>query len=155
MRNYGIQQAQGKWIQLFDDDNRFHPTYLATSMQLYKERSIQEKKEVIITPTLLWRNGPEIQNQGFSDYNYRLARPQIHFLKAGQTSAKIKMFSGNGIFGKAELIKATQYDEEIARIAEDLEFVYRLSQKAYILTFSELQVHHMEREKNTLEQARI
>jgi len=51
--------------------------------------------EVIITPTLYYKNTPQIQNQGFSGYNYRLARPKIHFLKTEQKYAQIQMFSGN------------------------------------------------------------
>lgn len=65
------------------------------------------------------------------------------------------MFSGNGVFAKAQLIKATKYDENIAWIAEDLDFVYRLHQKAQVFVFADLKVLHWEREKNILEQARI
>lgn len=52
-------------------------------------------------------------------------------------------------------MQQTLYDEEIAWIAEDLDFVYRLSKQAKILTFADLQVQHREREKTILEQARI
>lgn len=53
----------------------------------------------------MWRNSDIIQNQWFSDYSYFLARPKIHFLKPEEKFAEIKMFSGNGIFGKAEIMK--------------------------------------------------
>jgi hypothetical protein len=66
------------------------------------------------------------------------------------------MFSGNGVFAKAELMQTTLYDEQIARIAEDLDFTYRLHKKgAKILTFANLKIQHFEREKNILEQAWI
>jgi len=54
------------------------------------------------------------------------------------------------------LIKKTLYDEKFARIAEDLDFVYRLKQKGVkILNISALELRHRERDKTALEQARI
>ena len=97
-----------------------------------------------------------IQNQGFLKYNYRLARPQGHFLSENQSYAEISMFSGNGVFSTADLIKETLYDKNFARIAEDLDFVYRLKQNgAKILNISALELRHRERDKTPLEQARI
>jgi len=66
------------------------------------------------------------------------------------------MFSGNGVFSAADLIKETLYDENFARIAEDLDFVYCLKQNgAKILNISALELRHRERDKTPLEQARI
>lgn len=102
------------------------------------------------------KDSRKIQNQGFSGYNYRLARPQIHFLPEGESYGKIQMFSGNGVFAKAELMKKVLYDENIAWIAEDLDFVYRLRKAgAEIFVCTDLEVYHWEREKTILEQARI
>ena len=156
VRNFGILQAKGEFIQLFDDDNRFDPNYLDTALKLYKEKKNELKSEVVITPSLYYRDTPNIQNQGFLKYNYRLARPQINFLSPDQDLAQIQMFSGNGVFANAKLMQTTLYDEQIARIAEDLDFTYRLHKKgAKILTFANLKIQHFEREKNILEQAWI
>ncbi len=84
IRNFGIKNAKGSYIQLFDDDNEIDPQYLEHTLKLHQTYTQRYQKEVIITPTLMWRNTDKIQNQGFSDYNYRLARPMIHFLKPGQ-----------------------------------------------------------------------
>ena len=84
VRNFGIKNAKGSYIQLFDDDNEIDPQYLEHTLKLHQTYTQRYQKEVIITPTLMWRNTDKIQNQGFSDYNYRLARPMIHFLKPGQ-----------------------------------------------------------------------
>ena len=66
------------------------------------------------------------------------------------------MFSGNGVFSTADMIKETLYDKNFARIAEDLDFVYRLKQNgAKILNISALELRHRERDKTPLEQARI
>lgn len=44
------------------------------------------------------------------------------------------------------------YDEEIARIAEDLDFTYRLHKKGgKILTLAKLVIYHRERDKSELE----
>ena len=158
VRNFGIKHAKGEFIQLFDDDNRFDPEYIQKALDHYKTQKEHFQTEVIITPTLYYKHTTQIQNQGFSNYNYRLARPKIHFLKTEQKYAQIQMFSGNWVFWRAELLKSTLYDEQIARIAEDLDFTYRLqksNKKAKILTFSDLKVYHFEREKTILEQARI
>lgn len=53
-------------------------------------------------------------------------------------------------------MKATLYDEKIAWIAEDLDFVYRMHKKgAKILNFPDIVLQHREREKSILEQAWI
>ncbi len=156
VRNFGIKAAKGSYIQLFDDDNTFDADYLAQTINLHDNYSQLYGKEVFITPSLMWRNTDKVQNQGFSGYNYRLARPIIHFLAPDEDFAEIKMFSGNGIFGKAELMKKVLYDEEIARIAEDLDFIYSIwKQGTPILVFKALKVRHQERDKTFLEEARI
>ncbi len=156
VRNYGIKHAKGQFIQLFDDDNAFDADYLEKALSFYEKYSKHYQTEVLVTPTLMWRNSATIQNQGFSEYNYWQARPQIHFLNEGQDFAEIKMFSGNGIFGKAEVMKNSPYDEQIAWIAEDLDFVYSIWEKGVkVLVFRDLQVRHHERDKSILEEAWI
>lgn len=156
VRNFGIKAANGNYLQLFDDDNAFDPDYLAKAISLHEKYSQLYGKEVFITPSLIWRTTDKVQNQGFSGYNYRLARPKIHFLAPGDEFAEIKMFSGNGIFGKAAIMKKVLYDEEIARIAEDLDFVYSIWELGTpILVFKSLKVRHQERDKTFLEEARI
>lgn len=154
VRNFGIEQTQGLFIQLFDDDNTFWADYLQQAIDHYQHFATKGH-DVVICPTLLLGKDGSIQNQWFSHYNYRLARPKVFFLPKDQAYSNIQMFSGNGVFAKAQLIKATKYDENIAWIAEDLDFVYRLHQKAQVFVFADLKVLHWEREKNILEQARI
>ncbi|MBQ7074138.1 hypothetical protein IJM86_03620 [bacterium] len=49
-----------------------------------------------------------------------------------------------------------QYDEEIARIAEDIDFTLSLHEQGVkIFCIKDLEVRHYEREKTILEQARI
>jgi GT2 family glycosyltransferase len=66
------------------------------------------------------------------------------------------MFSGNGLLGSAQLFQSTTYDEEIAWIAEDMDFTLSLHEKgAKLFVFSDLVVRHYERDKTTLEHAWI
>ena len=155
-RNFWIWHARGDFIQLFDDDNTVWSEYLQQELAYYQQYTEKFNQKVVLTPKLLWRDTETIQNQGFLKYNYRLARPQVYFLSENQSYAEISMFSGNGVFSAADLIKETLYDEKFARIAEDLDFVYRLKQKgAKILNISALELRHRERDKTPLEQARI
>ena len=155
-RNFWIWQASGDFIQLFDDDNTIWSQYLEQEISYYQQYTEKFNQKVVLTPKLLWRGTETIQNQGFLKYNYRLARPQVYFLSENQSYAEISMFSGNWVFSTADLIKETLYDEKFARIAEDLDFVYRLKQNgAKILNISGLELRHRERDKTPLEQARI
>ena len=155
-RNFWIWQARGDFIQLFDDDNTVWSKYLEKELTYYQQYTEKFNQKVVLTPKLLWRDTEMIQNQWFLKYNYRLARPQVYFLSENQSYAEISMFSGNGVFSATDLIKETLYDEKFARIAEDLDFVYRLKQNgAKILNISALELRHRERDKTPLEQARI
>ena len=156
VRNFWIDQASWDFIQLFDDDNEIDSDYLKKALAYHDKFKKWYSKEVFITPTLLWRNTTKIQNQWFSWYKYWEARPQIHFLEKHQEYAEIKMFSWNGIFWKREIMKTVRYDEKIAWIAEDLDFVYSIREKGYpILVFRDLKVYHQERDKTYLEEAWI
>ena len=155
-RNFWIWQAKGDFIQLFDDDNTVWSQYLEQEIAYYQQYTEKFNQKVVLTPKLLWRDTETIQNQWFLKYNYRLARPQVYFLSENQSYAEISMFSGNWVFSTADLIKETLYDEKFARIAEDLDFVYRLKRNgAKILNIPALELRHRERDKTPLEQARI
>ena len=66
------------------------------------------------------------------------------------------MFSWNWIFSKSYILKKAEYDEQIARISEDLDYTLSLHEKwIQLRVFSDLKVIHHERDKTRLEQARI
>ena len=96
-----------------------------------------------------------IQNQGFSSFLYWQARPQIHRNQEALYE-EIQMFSGNGIFGKREVLQSVSYDENIARISEDIDYTLSLHEKGVkLFCIKDLGNRHYEREKTLLEQARI
>lgn len=155
VRNFWIKYANGEFIQLFDDDNEVGPDFLENCLNKRKNLTTETKAECVILPSLYYRNTNHIQNQWFSRFNYLQSRPVLHLLK-WKEKEQIQMFSWNGIFSKASTLKKADYDEEIARISEDLDYTLSLyEQWIQLRVFADLKVKHHERDKNKLEQARI
>ena len=127
-RNYLMHQADTELIQFFDDDNGFDATYLERALAYYDHLTKQEQGEVVVCSTVLYRDTHQIQNQGFSHFSYRQSRPKRCSM-GEKPSVEIQMFSGNGLLGKAQLFQSVLYDEEIAWIAEDLDFTLSLHEK--------------------------
>ena len=155
VRNFGIQKAKGEFIQLFDDDNEVDADYLENCLKKRENLTSETKSECVILPSLYYRNTNQIQNQGFSHFNYLESRPVLNLLN-WEEKRQIQMFSWNWIFGKAFVLRKAKYDEQIARISEDLDYTLSLHEKwVQLRVFSDLKVKHHERDKTKLEQARI
>lgn len=155
VRNFWLQKATGEFIQLFDDDNEVEPNFLETCLKKRKEKTSETKSECVILPSLYYRDTNQIQNQWFSHFDYRQSRPVLYLLN-WKKEAQIQMFSGNWIFSKASTLRKAKYDEQIARISEDLDYTLSLYEKwVQLRVFDDLQVIHHERDKTRLEQARI
>ena len=154
-RNFWISLAKGDFIQLFDDDNEVDPCFLSEELSYYALLHQQYQTEIILCPTLKYKDTSLIQNQGFSSFLYWQARPQIHRDQEALYE-EIQMFSGNGIFGKREVLQSVSYDENIARISEDIDYTLSLHEKGVkLFCIKDLENRHYEREKTLLEQARI
>ena len=155
VRNFGIQNAKWEFIQLLDDDNEIEPDFLENCMKKWEEFTEKTKSECVILPSLYYRDTDQIQNQWFSHFDYRQSRPVLHLLNWKEYE-QIQMFSGNWIFSKASTLRKAKYDEEIARISEDLDYTLSLyEQWIQLRIFADLKVKHHERDKTKLEQARI
>ena len=155
VRNFWLKQAKGEFIQLFDDDNEVDPDFLEKCLKKREEKTSETKSECVILPSLYYRYTGQIQNQWFSHFNYRQSRPVLHLLN-WKEKGQIQMFSWNGIFSLVSTLKKALYDEEIARISEDLDYTLSLHEKwIQLRVFADLKVKHHERDKTRLEQARI
>ena len=155
VRNFWIRYAKGEFIQLFDDDNEVASDFLENCLKKRELITSETKSECIILPSLYYRDTNQIQNQWFSYFNYWQSRPVLHLLN-WKEKAEIQMFSWNGIFGRASTLKKAEYDEQIARISEDLDYTLSLYELwIHLRVFSDLKVIHHERDKTKLEQARI
>ena len=155
VRNFGIQNVKGEFIQLFDDDNEVESDFLEKCLKKREEKTSETKSECVILPSLYYRDTEQIQNQWFSHFNYRQSRPVLHLLN-WKESEQIQMFSWNWIFSKASILRKAEYDEQIARISEDLDYTLSLHEQwIQLRVFDNLKVKHHERDKTRLEQARI
>lgn len=155
VRNFGIQKAKGEFIQLFDDDNEVDSEFLENCLKKRETLTSKTKFECVILPSLYYRDTEQIQNQWFSRFDYLQSRPVLHLLN-WKKQAQIQMFSWNWIFSKASILRKAKYDENIARISEDLDYTLSLHEQwVKLRVFSDLKVKHHERDKTKLEQARI
>ena len=155
VRNFGLQNVKGEFIQLFDDDNEVESDFLEKCLKKREEKTLETKSECVILPSLYYRDTNQIQNQWFSRFNYWESRPVLHLLN-WKKEAQIQMFSGNWIFSKASTLRKAEYDEEIARISEDMDYTLSLHEQwIQLRVFDDLKVKHHERDKTKLEQARI
>lgn len=155
LRNFGIKEAKGQFIQLMDDDEQFEDDYLERSLSLWDSYHVKLKKDFVLTPTLMYRKTWHIQNQGFSHFNYRLSRPIPQILWDKQWDY-IQMYSWNSLLAPAHIFKEILFDEQIDFVYEDLDFTYRIHLAGYpIIVLRDLKICHMERDKTKLEQARV
>ena len=155
VRNFGIQNVKGEFIQLFDDDNEVESDFLEKCLKKREDMTSETKSECIILPSLYYRDTDQIQNQWFSRFNYLQSRPVLHLLN-WKEKEQVQMFSWNWIFGRATTLRKAEYDEEIARISEDLDYTLSLHEQwIQLRVFADLKVKHHERDKTRLEQARI
>jgi len=155
VRNFWMQKVKGEFIQLFDDDNEVDSHFLENCLKKREKLTAETKSECVILPSLYYRDTNNIQNQWFSHFNYRESRPMLYLLK-WKKQARIQMFTWNGIFSLASTLRKAKYDNQIARISEDIDYTLSLHEKwVQLRVFSDLKVKHHERDKTKLEQARI
>jgi GT2 family glycosyltransferase len=153
VRNYWLNLATWEFINFFDDDIVFENNYLKQSLDYRTLFKTEIWKDLVLTPTLMYRKTGKIQNQWFKRYIFRQSRPQINFLK-NQKSDFIQLYSWNSLFAPSSLFKQFQFDIDINFVAEDLDFTYTIHKAWYpILVLADLKVYHMEREKSLLDQA--
>ncbi|MFZ2151203.1 MAG: hypothetical protein WAZ12_02445 [Candidatus Absconditicoccaceae bacterium] len=155
IRNYGLDLAAGEFINFFDDDVIFENDYLKQSLDYRTSFRNEIGKDLVLTPTLMYRKTGQIQNQGFKRYIFRQSRPQINFLENKKYDF-IQLYSGNSLLAPSSLFKQFKFDNDINFVAEDLDFTYTIHNAGYpIVVLADLKIYHMEREKTLLDQARV
>jgi GT2 family glycosyltransferase len=155
VRNFWIDMAKWEFINLMDDDEDFDADYLQKSLDLRKKYRTQIWKNFVLTPKLIYRKTWQTQSQWFKNFNWFLWRPTPYKLK-NKEFWFIQMYSCNSLFGPNEIFKTVKFDEKIDFVNEDLDFTYRIYKNWYpIITTKKLEINHMEREKNELENRRI
>ncbi len=150
LRNFGITHAQWAYIHMFDDDVVFAPDFLQKTLEYYQKFSQTISKDIVITPTMMYRKTDVVQSQWFSSFSFLLCRP-IACVLGDASYAKISMYSWNSLFGTSKIFTQTLFDETLDFVNEDLDFTYRISKTYTILVFKDLVIFHMERDKTVLE----
>ncbi len=154
-RNYGINIAKGEFILLMDDDEWFSDDYLVKYFQF---RDIYRKriwKDLVLCPTLMYRKSGTVQNYGFDHYDYRMSRPALAKMW-DKERISVQMYSWNSLLAPAYIFKEHPFDERLDFVAEDLDFTRGITFAGIpIIVLRDLQICHMEREKNALENARV
>ncbi len=153
MRNFGATQAKGEYILFMDDDEDIHADYLTKTIEYRKKLKLVLWKDFVLTPTLMYRHTGEIQNQGFSHFNYWLSRP-IGCVLGQRDYARIQMYSWNSLFAPAYIFQENHMDERFDFVYEDLAYTQYLHSIHYpIIVTNKIKIYHMERDKTKLEQA--
>lgn len=155
MRNFWAQQAKGDYILFMDDDEDFHADFFTKNMEYWKKYRKIIEKDFVLTPTLMYRHTWEIQNQGFSSFNYFLSRP-IGCILGQREWANIQMYSWNSLFAPAYIFQHNKMDERFDFVYEDLAYSYWLYKLWFpIVVTKQIKIYHMERDKTNLEHAWI
>ena len=155
LRNYGIKAAKWEFILLLDDDNLFENDYLEKYFQF---RDIHRKRiwrDFVLCPTLMYRKTGQVQNYGFSHFNYWMSRPEAAKMW-NKERITVQMFSWNSLLAPAYIFKDHLFDERLDFVAEDLDFTRWLTSAWYpIIVLRDLHNYHMESDKDKLQQARV
>lgn len=155
IRNYWLDLAAWEFINFFDDDVIFENDYLKQSLDYRTSFRNEIWKDLVLTPTLMYRKTGQIQNQWFKRYIFRQSRPQINFLENKKYDF-IQLYSWNSLLAPSSLFKQFKFDNDINFVAEDLDFTYTIHNAWYpIVVLADLKIYHMEREKTLLDQARV
>ncbi len=155
LRNLWIKAAKGQFIQLMDDDEWFDKDYLEKSLSLRNTYHVKLHKDIVITPTLMYRKTWNIQSQWFSHFSYLFSRPIPQHLWKKEREY-IQMYSWNSLLAPWYIFKNNLFDEQLDFVYEDLDFTYRIHRAGYpLIVLRDLKIYHMERNKTKLEQAWI
>ena len=155
LRNYGIKAAKGEFILLMDDDEQFDVQYLEQNFALWEKYKHIIFQDFVLCPTLMYRKTGNVQNYGFSYFNYWMSRP-VPASMGDKEWISVQMYSGNSLFAPAYIFQQHLFDERLDFVLEDLDFSRGLSYAWYpILVSRDLKIYHMEWDKTILQQARV
>lgn len=147
--------ARGEFILLMDDDEWFADDYLEKYFQFRDIYSKRIWKDLVLCPTLMYRKTGTVQNYGFSHYDYRMSRPVLAKMR-NKEWISVQMYSWNSLLAPAHIFREHLFDERLDFVAEDLDFTRGITHAGIpMIVLRDLQICHMERDKNMLENARV
>lgn len=177
LRNYGLRKVESECCLLLDDDNTFAADFcerMTAEFQQASELYAAEhgRADVLYSPAIWWRTTNIIQSYGLRDFHYFLSWPEPMqggwkakcfasvrniWRRDKQENASFyypHMIGGNSLFWSTAAIRDLGFDEEIAFVAEDIDFSYRRwKNRGPIVVSKTLVIHHMERDKTPAERS--
>jgi len=165
VRNYGADVAQGQMVLYMDDDGMVDQYFVQQMMDRYDDVHDIIWHDIVLSPTIMYRDTGEIQTQWFDRMWRGLWRPQPHYAPSGKAKLwkqlfaprmstqavaqlqciQIQMKSVMGLFAPRAVFQVIKFDEQFEFVYEDLDFGYRATQAWFsMIVATDITVNHME-----------
>ena len=170
-RNIAIKNCNEDFLFLLDDDNRLahkwknntlevDKKWLVNIHKFWESASVINWQNIIISPTIFWRNTSKTQSWGIQKFNYFLSKVEMQKSKIDKgfeydTYRQTWLIWGNSLYGKRELFEKVKFDKNIWRIREDLDYMATQKELWTKIFVAPLPIYHIERDKNLLERSFI
>lgn len=156
VRNIGINKSSSNLTMCIDDDNAMDSDFLWLLIKERTHLSQQYPKLALLAPTELKGHSHTILSQWFGWYDFWLARPHGTRIPSSQHHQNIQLVWSNCFLAQTAVLQQYGFDEEFPFVAEDLDMSYQLYQRGYtLITTANVNVHHLQRPKNTLQEAYV
>lgn len=172
-RNMWIARSVSTFVYMIDDDNVFWHDFLENSVREYEYYEKYYKKSVVYSPAIQRRTTNKIQSLWMKTFHYILGRPEpvifgwrknifvaalrfflplSFFYKEHSNHCRVSAIWWNSILWPREIFLDNAFDENMPFVYEDIDAMYRISQKnTPIIVSKKNKICHMERNKNKLE----
>ena len=161
-RNLAIKNCKSEYILMLDDDNRLYSSskndynFLNKLTKEYQKIKDIEWDQILISPTIHWRQTYKIQSAGIDKFNYFLSKVQaMKNIPDDIEYRPIELVGGNSLFGKIDIFRLAKFDTDIGFVREDLDYIASLGDKWVLILMTKTPIYHMERDKTFLEKSFI
>lgn len=161
VRNYGADIAAWYYIQYMDDDGLREPDYLQRMVEAYERVRTGAWSDMIVSPTIMYRDTGQIQSQWFDRIWRWLCWPQPHYATDRKSTLMSKVISYKSklqypltsisciwamwLFAPRALFQVIRFDERFEFVYEDLDMTLRAHQAwVPVIVFSDISIQHME-----------
>lgn len=155
VRNYWIKISNSEYLYLLDDDNVFDKKFFQNTLNIRKELFSLLWKDVILSPTIIYRKTNTIQSRGMINFNFFASKVVLNH-KLDWAYSYVKMIWWNSLFAPKSVFEKILFDEKFEFVYEDLDFSYRATSFGIPIIVSHiLNINHMERNKTRIEKSFI
>jgi GT2 family glycosyltransferase len=168
VRNYGAEVATGEYLLYMDDDGIVTCDFVQQMVARYEDVYQKVWHDVVLSPTIMYRDTGQIQTQWFDRVWRGVCWPQPHYAPSGKAKLRkyivtwstttkptiancisIQMKSAMWLFAPRVVFQLIQFDNQFEFVYEDLDFGYRAHHAWFtMLVASDITVNHMESPRN-------